>query len=125
MADIKFSASDPDFPNKKFGFTFFVCASASPIFFDTLKSYTEEMNYFVYLLRCKDDSIYMGITTDLERRFNEYKNKKGGRYARSRKVDKIIYAEKRSTRSAALKREAEIKSWRREKKIKLIDPKVL
>lgn len=84
------------------------------------KSYTEGMPYFVYLLKCKDDSIYTGITTDLKRRFNEHKNKKGGHYTGSHEVIKILHAEKYPTRSDALKREAEIKSWRREKKIKLI-----
>ena len=77
--------------------------------------------YFVYLLQCADNSIYTGITTDLERRFAEHKNKKGGHYTASRGVKKIIYAEKFPTKSAALKREAQIKSWRREKKLNLID----
>ena len=77
------------------------------------------MPYFVYLLKCKDNSIYTGITTDFKRRFNEHKNKKGGHYTSSHEVLKILYVEKYPTRSDALKREAEIKSWRREKKIKL------
>jgi len=75
--------------------------------------------YFVYLLKCRDNSIYTGITTDLERRLEEHKNKKGGHYTASRGVKKMIYSEKAATRSQALKREAEIKSWRREKKLEL------
>lgn len=77
------------------------------------------MSYFVYLLKCKDGSIYTGITTDVERRFGEHKNKKGGHYTSSRGALKMIHTERHPTRSAALKREAEIKSWRREKKMKL------
>jgi len=75
--------------------------------------------YFVYLLLCSDQTIYTGITTDLERRFEEHKNKKGGHYTSSRGVKKVIHSEKFSTRSEALKREARIKSWPREKKLEL------
>lgn len=76
--------------------------------------------YFVYLIECSDKSIYTGISTDVTRRFNEHKNGKGGHYTRSRKVIKILYTEKFKTRSQALKREAEIKSWKKEKKLKLV-----
>lgn len=75
--------------------------------------------YFLYLLQCADDSIYTGITTDLERRFAEHKNKKGGRYTRSHAVKKILFSEQFQTKTEALKREAEIKSWKREKKLAL------
>lgn len=77
--------------------------------------------YFVYIIQCKDRSLYTGITTDLKRRFKEHKEGLGGHYTRSHKVQKILYTEKRSTRSAAQKREAEIKSWRREKKLDLVN----
>lgn len=77
--------------------------------------------YFVYLLQCSGNSIYTGITTDLSRRFLEHKNKKGGAYTASHKAEKIIYTEKFATKSQALRREAEIKSWRREKKLDLIN----
>jgi len=76
--------------------------------------------YFVYLIECNDKSIYTGITTDVIRRFKEHKDGKGGHYTSSRKVIKVLYAEKYKTRSRALKREAEIKSWPREKKLLLI-----
>lgn len=76
--------------------------------------------YFVYLIECTDKSIYTGITTDVARRFNEHKTGIGGRYTRSRQVVKVLHTEKFKTRSAALKREAEIKRWRREKKLNLI-----
>ena len=76
--------------------------------------------YFVYLLECNDESIYTGIATDLARRFREHKAGTGARYTRARGVRKILYWEKYKTRSEALKREAEIKHWRREKKLKLV-----
>ena len=79
--------------------------------------------YSVYLIQCEDRSIYTGITTDVSRRFLEHKNKKGGHYTSSHIVEKIIYTEQCKTKSAALIREAEIKSWNREKKLKLADKK--
>jgi len=76
--------------------------------------------YYVYLVECEDKSIYTGITTDLKRRFDEHKNQKGGNYTSAHKVKKILYIEEHPTRSLASKRESEIKSWEREKKLALI-----
>ena len=75
--------------------------------------------YFVYIIECRDKTLYTGITTDLERRLSEHKNGTGSHYTRSRGVTKIVYSEKRATRSLASKREAEIKSWPRAKKLAL------
>jgi putative endonuclease len=75
--------------------------------------------YFVYLIKCKDGTIYTGITTDVKRRFQEHKDSRGGRYTNSRKVVKILYTEAHKNRSSALRREAQIKRWRREKKLNL------
>jgi len=69
---------------------------------------------------CKGNSIYTGITNDLENRFKAHKAGKGGRYTRSHKPVRILYSEKFKTRGEALKREAEIKSWRREEKLVLV-----
>ncbi|MEK7118631.1 MAG: GIY-YIG nuclease family protein [Patescibacteria group bacterium] len=76
--------------------------------------------YFVYILKCNDGSLYTGITTDIERRFKEHKSGRGGRYTSSVGVSKILYTEEHKDRSGTLKREAQIKSWRREKKLHLI-----
>jgi len=76
--------------------------------------------YYVYLMKCKDGTMYTGITTNVTRRFEEHRNGRGGHYTRSHTVEKILYTEKYKTRSEALKREAEIKSWRRAKKLKLV-----
>ena len=80
-------------------------------------------SYFVYLIQCEDKSIYTGITTDLKRRFKEHQDKIGGNYTRAHKVKKILFSEKHMDRSNASKREAEIKSWSREKKLALISSK--
>jgi putative endonuclease len=76
--------------------------------------------YYVYILRCRDKSLYTGITTDVARRFKEHRAGIGGHYTRSRGVEKIAYKESAVTRSVALKREAEIKKWPRQKKVKFI-----
>jgi putative endonuclease len=76
--------------------------------------------YFVYILQCADASLYTGITTDLKRRLAEHKNGIGSHYTRSRGAVKIVYSEKRATRSLASKREAEIKRLPRAKKLVLI-----
>jgi putative endonuclease len=76
--------------------------------------------YYVYLLECDDGSIYTGISTDVERRFSEHVKGKGGHFTSSRQIIKILYTEEHPNRSSALKREAQIKGWRREKKLNLI-----
>ncbi len=78
------------------------------------------MPYVVYIMQCQDGTLYTGITTDLKRRFKEHKEGKGGGYTRAHEVVKVVYSEKLPTRSVALKREAEIKRWRREKKLSLL-----
>ena len=77
--------------------------------------------WYVYILKCKDGSLYTGITNDLERRFLEHKNSKGGHYTSSHKVLERIYSEQHDTRSIALKRERQIKGWKKEKKLDLIN----
>lgn len=76
--------------------------------------------YFVYLLQCKDKSIYTGITTDVERRFQEHKDGIGSNYTRSHKAVKIIHIEKYKDRSSASKRESEIKKMNRVQKLNLL-----
>jgi len=73
--------------------------------------------YFVYILLCSDNSLYTGYSPDPQKRFSEHLSGKGGKYTRSHRPLKIIYTEKFKTKSEALKREIEIKSWPRAKKI--------
>jgi len=75
--------------------------------------------YFVYIIECKDKSLYTGITNDLDRRFSEHKNGTGGHYTSSKEVVRIVYTEQHPDRSSALKREAQIKGWKKEKKLAL------
>ncbi len=76
--------------------------------------------YFVYLAQCEDGSIYTGITNDLEKRLKQHLEGKGAAYTRSHPVKKIVRTERFRTKGHALKREIEIKSWPRAKKLALI-----
>jgi putative endonuclease len=74
----------------------------------------------VYILKCRDGSLYTGITTDVKRRLAEHKNKTASHYTSAKVAVRMVYKEKHANRSAASKREAEIKHWKREKKLALI-----
>ncbi|NQV88365.1 MAG: GIY-YIG nuclease family protein [Parcubacteria group bacterium] len=76
--------------------------------------------YFLYIIECGNGSLYTGITTNVERRFNEHKNGTGGHYTRSHKAVRVVYTEKYPDRSSALKRESQIKAWSRQKKLNFI-----
>jgi len=76
--------------------------------------------WYVYILECKDKSLYTGITDNIERRFEEHNTGKGGKYTHAFKVNKLLYFEPCSTKNLALKREAQIKGWTRRKKLALI-----
>ena len=76
--------------------------------------------YFVYILECEEGTLYTGISTDVSRRFKEHNAGKGGNYTRTHKPVKILYTEKQPDRGSALKREAEIKKWPRERKVAFI-----
>lgn len=76
--------------------------------------------WYVYVLLCKDGSLYTGTSNNPEQRFLDHKNGKGGKYTKTHKPIKILYAEKLPDKSAALKREGQIKGWSREKKIQIL-----
>ncbi len=78
------------------------------------------MANFVYMVRCKDNSIYTGWTTDLKRRIEQHNNEEGAKYTRGRTPVKLEYYEKCETRSKALKREHEIKGLKKAEKERLI-----
>jgi putative endonuclease len=80
--------------------------------------------YFVYVLECSDGSLYTGIATDLEKRLAEHKSGKGAKYTRAKGVKKILYSEKHTNKSEALKRELQLKGWTRQKKLALINEKI-
>ena len=77
------------------------------------------MPAFVYLLRCRDGSLYCGWTDDLERRLARHNTGKGARYTRSRKPVRLVWSEELADRSAALKREIAVKRLTRTQKLAL------
>lgn len=77
------------------------------------------MNY-VYILECSDNSYYTGWTTSIIKRLRIHNSKKGAKYTRSRTPVKVVYLELFLSKSAALKREAEIKKLTRCEKEALI-----
>ena len=79
-----------------------------------------ERKWTVYLLRCGDDSLYCGITNDLENRLAAHRRGKGAKYTRGRGPLELVYTEECADKSAALKRERQIKALPREKKLELL-----
>ncbi len=80
-------------------------------------------SWFVYILQCSDDTLYTGITTDLERRIIEHNDCDtglGAKYTRHRRPVKLAYYERHASRSCATKREIEIKNLTRHNKLDLI-----
>ena len=80
------------------------------------------MSWFVYIVKCADDTLYTGVTTDLERRLHEHNHcsQKGAKYTRVRRPVGLVYSETQSCRSSACQREAVIKKLTRTKKHQLI-----
>ncbi len=77
--------------------------------------------WYVYIIRASDESLYTGITTDVQRRFDEHGGtEKGARYFRGRQPLEVVYRENHPDRSSALRREADIKKLPRNQKLKLI-----
>ncbi len=74
----------------------------------------------VYILRLSDDSLYTGITKDIERRLEQHREGKGSKYVRSRLPCELVYKENMDTKSEALKREAEIKKYSKDEKEELV-----
>ena len=63
------------------------------------------MDWTVYIIRCDDDSLYTGVTTDLERRFREHRDlPRGAKYFKGRKPQQVVYREHGHDRSSACRR---------------------
>lgn len=79
--------------------------------------------WFLYIVKCSDNTLYTGITTDVDRRIEEHNGGKlpGARYTRARRPVKLVYREVFLNRSEAAKREYEIKQLSREAKEYLIE----
>ncbi|MDP3955031.1 MAG: GIY-YIG nuclease family protein [bacterium] len=78
------------------------------------------MSWYVYILRCSDNSYYIGITNHLQERVYAHNSKKGSIYLRTKLPVKLLYSELWPNKSEARKREIQLKGWTRKKKKMLI-----
>ena len=79
------------------------------------------MAWTVYMLRCRDGSLYTGCTADMERRLAAHQSGRGAKYTRSRLPVELIYWEAAADKSAALRREIAIKCLTRAQKLALVE----
>jgi putative endonuclease len=85
----------------------------------------EKQPWFVYIVRCKDTSLYTGITRDVSERIRTHNLGQGCHYTRGRHPVKLLYSEQHDSRSSATKREIEIKKFSRSEKLKLVKNQVM
>ena len=79
-----------------------------------------EQTWYLYILKCKDDTFYTGITTNVEKRLEAHRAGKGAKYTRGRGPLELVYRETCGSHSQALKRELQVKALPREEKQNLI-----
>ncbi|PWL45004.1 MAG: endonuclease [Clostridiales bacterium] len=78
-----------------------------------------ESKWYVYILRCADQTLYTGITNRLQQRLRAHNAGKGAKYTKGRRPVHLLYWETCTDKSAALKREAAIKKMKRAEKLLL------
>ena len=77
--------------------------------------------WYTYILHCSDNTLYTGVTTDLDRRVTEHNSSnKGAKYTKTRRPVKLVYNETHTDRSSSSKRESVIKKLSRTDKLKII-----
>jgi putative endonuclease len=82
---------------------------------------SENKAYYCYMVKCADDTLYTGWTTDPERRLKEHNAGRGALYTKWRRPVQMIYLEQADSRSAAQQREHALKKLTRQKKLDLIE----
>ncbi|WP_114326752.1 GIY-YIG nuclease family protein [Candidatus Colwellia aromaticivorans] len=82
---------------------------------------TQNNTWTVYFLRCNDNSLYTGITTDIKRRLHQHNNTKlGAKYTRARRPVKLVYSETAIDKSSASKREYQLRTLTKKQKEELV-----
>ncbi len=76
--------------------------------------------FYVYVVKCKDNSLYTGYTNDIEKRLEKHNHGTGAKYTRGRRPVKLFFCQSYKTKSDALKAEAKIKKLDKKEKIKMI-----
>ena len=82
------------------------------------------MSAFVYLLKCRDASLYAGWTTDVDRRLRQHRAGKASKYTRARLPVELVYVEELASRREAMRREIELKQLSREEKLALVGDRI-
>lgn len=82
---------------------------------------SDEAEAFIYIVECSDGTLYTGWTIDVQARIATHNAGRGARYTRGRLPVRLCYWERHPSRAAAMRRECEIKSWSRTRKLALID----
>ncbi|EJY95893.1 GIY-YIG nuclease family protein [Staphylococcus arlettae] len=77
-------------------------------------------NHYIYIVKCNDGTLYTGYAKDIEQRVAKHNAGKGAKYTKVRRPVTLVYSEVFETKSAALKREYEIKTFSRQKKLQMI-----
>ncbi|MGB7054421.1 MAG: GIY-YIG nuclease family protein [bacterium] len=77
--------------------------------------------WYVYILKCRNNALYTGITNNIGRRLKEHNSGKGGSYTKSQLPVSLVYSESHGSKSEALKREIQLKGWTKRKKQALIE----
>ncbi len=80
------------------------------------------MTWWVYIVKCSDDSYYTGVTTDIDKRLQQHNsdNTRGSRYIRFRRPATLVHSEAMATKSQAFRKEVLIKGWSKQKKMTYI-----
>ena len=86
-----------------------------------MPSESQPEKWHVYIIRCSDNSLYTGITTDMERRFQQHLTGRGAKYFAGRKPLQVIFLEKGHSRASASRRENTIKALSRAEKDRIVD----
>jgi putative endonuclease len=79
------------------------------------------MPYYVYIISSDTGTLYVGMTNNIKRRVYEHKNKSAPGFSKKYNIRNLLYFETFSDRNSAIAREKQLKHWRREKKVSLID----
>lgn len=77
-------------------------------------------SFWVYILASQTRVLYTGMTNDLSRRLAEHRSGRGSSFVRRYRATRLVYVEEHRTAGDAIRREKQIKAWRREKRVRLI-----
>jgi putative endonuclease len=88
---------------------------------DLIDNLNPQSTHFVYILKCKDDTLYTGYTNDIKRRVRTHTEGKGAKYTRGRGPFQLVYVEEWDDKIKAMRREVEIKKLTRAEKVAMIE----